>query len=201
VDASGITLGAILAQPGEGNMDHPIYFSSRKISGVERNYTTTKRESLAMIYALQKFRHYLLGSHFNFFTHHSALKYLFNKPVLEGIICRWLLLFQDFSFEIIAKPGKCHVGPYHLSRLESRESGGEMDDKIPDIDLFRIEAIPEYLEDIIVFLSTGTYLETYSATKKRHMVVHATDYQLIFGQLYKLGLNIILRRCVLNHER
>jgi hypothetical protein len=59
-----------------------------------------------MIYALHKFRHYLLGSHFKLFTDHSALKYLVNKPVLEGIICRWLLLFQEFSFEVIIKPGR-----------------------------------------------------------------------------------------------
>ena len=74
MDTSGISRGAILVQPGEGNMDHPIYFSSRKLSQDEHNNTTTEREGLAMIYALQKFRHYLLGSHFKFFTGHSTLK-------------------------------------------------------------------------------------------------------------------------------
>jgi hypothetical protein len=157
VDTSGISLGAILAQPREGNMDHPIYFSNKKILHAEDNYKTTEREDLAMIYALQKFRHYLLGSHFKFFTDHSVLKYLVNKPILEGRICRWLLLFQEFSFELIVKLGRCNVGPDHLSRLESRESGGEVDDQLPYADLFIIEAIPKYLEDIIVFLSTGTF--------------------------------------------
>jgi hypothetical protein len=75
-------------------MDHPIYFARRKLSQVECNYTPKEREGLAMIYALQKCRHYLLGSHFKFFTNHSGLKYLVNKPLLEGIICRWFLLFQ-----------------------------------------------------------------------------------------------------------
>lgn len=117
-------------------MDHPIYFANRKILQVERNYTTTKRECLAMIYALQNFRHYFLGSHFKFFTDHSALKYLVNKPVLERRICRWLLLFQDFSFEVTVKPRICNVGPYHLSKLESGESGGAVDDQLPDADLF-----------------------------------------------------------------
>jgi hypothetical protein len=64
VDASSIALGIILAQPGEGGIDHSISFASRKLSSAERNYTTTEREGLAMVYALQKFRHYLLGSHF-----------------------------------------------------------------------------------------------------------------------------------------
>jgi hypothetical protein len=93
-------------QPGEGNMDHPIYFSNSKLSQVERNYTTTEREGLAMIFTLQKFRHYLLGSHFKVFTDHSALKYLINEPVLEGRICRWLLIFQEFLFGVIVKPGR-----------------------------------------------------------------------------------------------
>ena len=93
VDASSIALGIILAQLGEGGIDHPIAFASRKLSSTERNYTTTEREGLAMVYALHKFKHYLLGSHFKMFTDHSTLKYLVNKPVLGGKICRWLLLF------------------------------------------------------------------------------------------------------------
>ena len=93
VDASGITLGIVLTQPGEGGIDHPIVYSSRKLSTAEKNYTTIEREGLAMVYALQKFRHYLLGSPFKMFTDHSALKYLVNKPVLGGRIYRWLLLF------------------------------------------------------------------------------------------------------------
>jgi hypothetical protein len=110
-----------------------------------------------MIYALHKFRNYFLGSHFKFFINHSALKYLVNKPVLEGRICRWLLLFQEFSFELIIKPGRCNIGPDHLSILESGENGGAVDNHLPDVDLFQVEAIPEYLEDIAVFLSTGAY--------------------------------------------
>ena len=118
VDASSIALGVILAQPGEGGLDHPIDFARRKLSSVERNYTTTKREGLVMVYALQKFRHYLLGAHFKMFTDHSSLKNLVNEPVLGGMICRWLLLFQGYDFEIIVKPGRLNVGPNHLSRLE-----------------------------------------------------------------------------------
>jgi hypothetical protein len=154
VHASIIFLGSILSQPGDGAMDHPIYFLNRKLSQAECNYTTIEREGLAMICSLQKFRHYLLGSHFKFFTDRSAFKYLVNKPVLEGRICRWFLLFQAFSFEVIVKPGRCNVGPNHLSRLESGESGRAVDDQLLDAYLFRVEAIPEYLEDIVVFLST-----------------------------------------------
>jgi hypothetical protein len=193
VDASGISLGDILTQIGDGAMDHPIYFVIQKLSKEEHKYTMTEREGLTMIYSLQKFRHYLLGSHFKFFTDHSTLKYLVNQAMLEGRICRCLLLFQEFSFEFIINPGRCNIRPDHLSRLELGESGGAVDDHLLDADLLGIEAILEYLEDIAIFLSIGACPKTYSATQKFHMVVRVADYQLITEKLYKLGLDNILR--------
>jgi hypothetical protein len=67
-----------------------------------------------MVYALQNFRHHLVGKHFKMFTDHSTLKYLVNKVVLGGRICRWLLLFQEFDFEVIVKLGKLNARPDHL---------------------------------------------------------------------------------------
>jgi hypothetical protein len=74
-----------------------------------------------MVYALQKFRHYLLGKHFKMFRDHSSLKYLVNKPVLGWRISRWLLLFKEFDFKVIVKPGKLNAGPNHLSRVTNGE--------------------------------------------------------------------------------
>ena len=117
VDASSVTLGLILAQLGEGAIDHPITFASQKLSTTERNYTTTDREGLVMVYALQKFCHCLLGGHFKMFTDKSTLKYLVNKPVVGVNIFRWLLIFQEFDFEIIVKPGWLNARLDHLSRI------------------------------------------------------------------------------------
>jgi len=154
VDASSIALGVILAQPSEGGIDHPIAFVSRKLSSVERNYTTIEREGLAMVYALQKFKHYLLGSHFKMFTDHSALKYLVNKPVLGGKICRWLLLFQEYDFEVIVKLGRLNAGPDHLSRLESGEEPISLEECLPNAQLFSIQIVDDQFQDIIHFLTT-----------------------------------------------
>lgn len=84
VNLSCIALGAVLTQAGEEGMDHPITFTSRRLSKAENNYSITESEGLAMVYALQKFRQYLLGGHFKMYIDHSALKYLVNKPVLGG---------------------------------------------------------------------------------------------------------------------
>ena len=66
------------------------------------------------------------------FTDHSALKYLVNKPVLGGRICRWLILFQEYNFEIIVKLGRLNLGPDHLSRLESGEEPTSLDEGLPN---------------------------------------------------------------------
>jgi hypothetical protein len=130
-------------------LDHPIAFSSRKLSESEQNYNTTEREGLSMVYALQKFIHYLLGKHFNMFSDHSALKYLVSKPVLGGRICRWLLLFQEFDFEVIVKPGKLNVGPVHLSRITNGEEPTNIEDNFLDAQLFSVQIVDEYFADII----------------------------------------------------
>ena len=93
MDASSIALGMVLPQPGEGDLDHLIAFTSWKLSSTKKNYTTTEKEGLAMVYALQNFCHYLLGGHFKMFTDNFALKYLVNNLMLGWKICRWLLLF------------------------------------------------------------------------------------------------------------
>jgi hypothetical protein len=96
---------------------------------------------MAMVYALHTFRHYLLGKHFKMFTDHSALKYLVNNPVLGGRICRWLLLFQEFDFEVIIKPVKLNAGPNHLSRVTNGEEPTNLEVNLPDAQLFSVQVV------------------------------------------------------------
>lgn len=68
-----------------------------------------------MVYALEKYCHYFLGGHFKMYIDHSTLKYLVNKPVLGGHIYLWLLLFQEYDFEVAVKSRCLNAGPDHLS--------------------------------------------------------------------------------------
>jgi hypothetical protein len=167
VDASSIALGEVLAQPGEGEIDHPLSFASRKLSIAEINYTTTEREGLAMVYTLQNFRHYLLGGHFKMFTDHSALNYLFKKLVLGGRICIWLLLFQEYDFEIIVKPGRMNKGPDQLSRLKHGEEPTSLEDTLSDSQLLTIRKMDCHFVDIVQFLSTRMAPSEYTISQKK----------------------------------
>jgi hypothetical protein len=103
-----------------------------------------EREGLAMVYALHKFRNYLLGSHFKMYTYHSALKYLVNKSVFWGRICRWLSLFQECDFEVTVKPRKLNTGIDYISLILSGENVGNLDDIFPDEHLFTIRMVDDY---------------------------------------------------------
>jgi hypothetical protein len=107
-----------------------------------------------MVYTLPKFQQYLLGGHFKMFTDHSALKYLVNKLVLGGRICRWLLLFQEYDFEIVVKLGRMNKGPDHLSRLEHGEEPTSLEDTLTDTQLLAIKRVDDRFSDIVQFLST-----------------------------------------------
>jgi hypothetical protein len=194
VDSSSIALGAALAQPGEGDIDHPLSFASRKLSIAEINYTTTEREGLSMVYALQKLRHYLLGGHFKMFIDHSALKYLVNKPVLGGRICIWILLFEEYDFEFIVKTGRMNKGPDHLSRLEHGKEPANMEDTLPNAQLLSIRKTDDHFTDIVQFMSTGMAPAKYTIPQKKQLVVRIADFSLIVGLLYKMGLDEILLR-------
>ena len=80
----------------------------------------------------------MLGSHFKMFTDHSTLKYLVNKLVLGGKMCRWLRLFQEYDFEIIVNLGRLNVGLDHLSRLELGEELVSLEGCLPYVQLFSI---------------------------------------------------------------
>jgi hypothetical protein len=85
-DASNFALGAMVSQNLNKIIDKPIYYASRLMNIAKKNYTTIENETLAMIYAMKKFKHYLLGNSFIFFMDHQALLYLINKPIVIGQI-------------------------------------------------------------------------------------------------------------------
>jgi hypothetical protein len=70
IDTSNFDLGVILGQNPDNTIDRPIYYASRLMNNAKKNYTTSEKEALAMIYVVKKFRHYLLRNDFIFFVDH-----------------------------------------------------------------------------------------------------------------------------------
>lgn len=113
-DASDYATGAVLGQRHDKLM-HVIYYASHVLNYVQRNYTTTEKELLAVVYVIDKFRSYLIGSKVIVYTDHSALKYLLTKQDSKPRLIIWVLLLQEFDIEIRDRKGSENQVADHLS--------------------------------------------------------------------------------------
>lgn len=107
-DASSYAIGAVLVQ-GEGEDEHPVEFASRLLTSAERNYSTTEREALAVVWAVTKFRGYIEGLPVTIVTDHQALKWLMSLKTPSGRLARWALLLQAFDITIKYAPGRTNT--------------------------------------------------------------------------------------------
>ncbi|GKE37160.1 reverse transcriptase domain-containing protein [Tanacetum coccineum] len=117
-DASDYAIGAVLGPRIEKHF-RPIHYASKTMTEAESNYTTTEKEMLAVVYAFEKFRSYLIMNKSIVYTDHSALKYLFAKKDAKARLLRWVLLLQEFDFKVIDTKGAENYAADHLSRLEN----------------------------------------------------------------------------------
>nr|GEZ70925.1 reverse transcriptase domain-containing protein [Tanacetum cinerariifolium] len=117
-DASDYAVGAVLGQRIEKHF-RPIHYASKTMNQAEANYTTTEKETLAVVYAFEKFRSYLIMNKSIVYSDHSALKYLFAKKDAKPRLLRWILLLQEFDFKVIDTRGAKNYAADRLSRLEN----------------------------------------------------------------------------------
>jgi hypothetical protein len=139
--AFGFCIGIILWQYGEEKEELPIYYASRQINLDEKNYTMTESKCLPIIYACKKFRNYLLGHDVVFHTDHDAIKHLVNKANLSKMIARWVMLLQEFQYQIVMKPGIRNKNVDYLSRLEEDEVSQSIKADFPNENLFSIQEV------------------------------------------------------------
>ncbi len=114
-DASAFGIGGALSQLQKG-IEVPIAFASQTLSGTERNYCTTKRELLAVVRMIEKFKHYLWGVKFTIRTDHASLLWLINFRDPQGMIARWIVRLAEYNYEIKFRPGAQHGNADGLSR-------------------------------------------------------------------------------------
>jgi len=180
-DTSDYVVGAVLGQRKD-KKPYVIYYASKTLNNAQMNYTTTEKELLAVIFACEKFRSYLVGSPVVVFSDHATLKYLLSKARLV----RWILLLQEFDITIKDKKDTENVVADHLSRLttNSRSDITPIDDYFPDESLFSVSTMPWYA-NIVNFLISGQLSAHWSTQDKRKLLNEVKNFYCDDPYLFK----------------
>ena len=200
-NASDLVVGAVLRQRVEGK-PYVVYYVSKTLNEGQRNYTTTKKELLAVVYALDKFRSYLIGSDIVIFTDHSALKFLLTKQNSKARLIRWVLLLQEFNIQIKDKKGVENVVADHLSRLTIAHNthNPSIFDEFPEESLLRVSVAPWYAH-IANFLVTRELPVEWTERYKRFFHARVHSYYWEEPYLFKYCADQIIRKCVPEEEQ
>jgi len=118
-DASNFAIGAVLSQVQDG-IEKPICYASQLYSRHEQNYNVTRKELLAIVTFVKKFRQYLLGRPFRIRTDHAALQWLKRTSEPIGQQARWLEILEEYNYSVVHRPGSQHGNADALSRRDER---------------------------------------------------------------------------------
>ena len=202
-DASDFAMGAILGQRKE-KIFRAIYYASRTFNEAQENYSTTEKEMLAIVFACEKFRPYIMGSHVIVHTDHATIKYLMSKKEAKPRLIRWVLLLQEFDMEIKDKKGCDNVIADHLSRVEQNETENEeteLKENFPDEQLFKVSFQIPWYADIVNYLACGVVPQEFSYQQKRKLRTDSRYYIWDDPLIFKRGAHMIIRRCVPESEQ
>lgn len=101
------------------------------------------------------------------------------------------MLFQEYDFEVVVKPGHLNGGPDHLSQIEMTEEPTNLEG-LPNAQLYAVLIVDGHFEDIIYFFTTGTMPQGYFVQQKKELVTRAAYLTVIAGHIYKMGHDEIL---------
>jgi len=200
-DASNYVVGAVLGQRKE-KIFRVIHYASKILNEAQANYTTTEKELLAIVYALEKFRSYLIGFKVIVFIDHTTIKYLLSKPDSKPRLIQWVLLLQKFDLEIKDKKGCESQVADHLSRLVNEKiTRAEADilTEFPDEKILAIQERP-WFADLTNFKAARVVPEELNWHQRKKFFRDANHYIWDNPHLFKMGADNILRRCVSKTE-
>ncbi|GJR29328.1 reverse transcriptase domain-containing protein [Tanacetum coccineum] len=206
-DASDFAIGAVLGQRHEKHF-RPIHYASKTLIEAQTNYTTTEKELLAIVYAFEKFRSYLIMNKSIVHTDHSALKYLFAKKDAKARLLRWVLLLQEFDFKVIDTKGAENLAADHLSRLENPYENvndpKEINESFPletlNMVTFRGDSRTPWFADFANYHAGRFIVKGMSTQQKNKFFKDVKHYFWDDPFLFKICADQVIRRCVHGNE-
>nr|GEW51197.1 reverse transcriptase domain-containing protein [Tanacetum cinerariifolium] len=206
-DASDFAIGAVLRQRKTKHFQ-PIHYASKTMTDAQAHYTTTEKELLAIVYAFEKFRPYLVLSKSIVYTDHSTFKYLFNKQDVKPRLLCWVLLLQEFDITIHDKKGAENLATDHLSRLENPHQSvldkKEINKTFPletlNVLYFRGDPSTPWFADFGNYHVGNFVVKGISSQQKNKFFKDVKHYFWDDPFLFKICADQVIRRCVHGQE-
>ncbi|GJR35881.1 reverse transcriptase domain-containing protein [Tanacetum coccineum] len=198
---------AVLRQRHEKHF-RPIHYASKTMNKAESHYTTTEKEMLAVVYAFEKFRSYLILNKSIVYTDHYALKYLFAKKDSKARLLRWVLLLQEFTFKVIDTKGAENLAAGHLSRLENPYENvldpKKVNEKFPletlNMVTSRGDSSTPWFADYANYHAGNFIVKGMSSQQKNKFFKDVKHYFWDDPYLFKICADQMIRRCVAGQE-
>ncbi|XP_017970395.1 PREDICTED: uncharacterized protein LOC108660654 [Theobroma cacao] len=202
-DASDYAVGAVLGQRKD-KIFHSIYYASKTLNEAQKNYTTTEKELLAVVFTFDKFHSYLVGTKVIVYIDHSAIKYLIAKKDTKPRLIRWIFLLQEFDLEIRDRKGKENQVADHLSRLEIEAQGKDstlIKEMFRDEQILQVgkKSLPWYA-DFVNYLVSNIIPPDLNFHQKKKFLHDVKFYFWDEPYLFKQCKYQMFRKCVLEEE-
>ncbi|CAM8984212.1 unnamed protein product [Rhodiola kirilowii] len=191
VAAQEKSLGAMCAQETDERKERPLYYLSRTLVGAELNYSPIEKICLALVFAVQKLRHYMQAHTVHIVSKADPIKYILSRPVLSGRLAKWAMLVKQY--DLVFVPQRATKGQAIANFFADHPVPAEWEFSIdlPGEDIFYIDVLPPWQMFFdgaarsdgagagVVFVSPENHLLPFSFTLTQLCSNNMAEYQAL----------------------
>jgi hypothetical protein len=187
----------VLVQEDDAHDEHVIYYLSRSLTLTEIKYQHVEKLALAVVQAVQRFRHYILSRKTTVISHCNPMQHILTRQLLGGKYSKWIVILHEFDLEFDrATSKKSLVFAELICDFPHTATERVAVDSLPDESLFLISTDDIWYGDIIIYLQTQTFRPALSSAERRCIRYQARHYIILGDTLYRRGIDSVFQRCL-----
>jgi hypothetical protein len=182
----------VLVQEDDAHDEHVVYYLIRSLTPTEIKYQHVEKLALAVVQAVQCFRHYILSRKTTVISHCNPMQHILTCQLLRGKYSKWIVILQEFDLEFDhAKSKKSLVFSELICDFPHSSTENVAVDSLPDESLFLINTDDLWYGDIIIYLQTHTFHPSLSSTERRRIRYQAHQYIILRDTLYRQDIDSV----------
>jgi hypothetical protein len=187
----------VLVQEDDAHNEHVVYYLIRSLTPTEIKYQHVEKLALAVVQAIQCFRHYILSRKTTMISHCNPMKHILTCQLLGGKYSKWIVILQEFDLEFdSSKSKKSLVFAELICDFPHSATENVAVDSLPNESLFLIRTDDLWYGDIIIYFQTQTFRPPLSSNERCRIRYQARQYIILRDTLYRRGIESVFQRCL-----